>query len=136
LKRLTTQSPRDEPIHFAADLPPTLLSLQSARAVTEDTEIFDGFGLAECPYGGSLKRGFAAKGTARLLAPTHASSRQVVQCALNRADRTWRSGRALLCPRISDVNLFRYRQRIVYFDAEISNGAFDLGMAKQGQDGP
>jgi len=35
----------------------------------------------------------------------------------------WRSGRASLCPGISDINLFGYRQRIVHFDAEVSNRA-------------
>jgi len=49
----------------------------------------------------------------------------------------WRLGRACpLCPGISDINLFRYCQRIVHFDAQISNGAFDLGVAKQLLDGP
>jgi hypothetical protein len=34
----------------------------------------------------------------------------------------WKSGRAcLLCPGISDINLFRYCQGIIYFDAEISD---------------
>jgi len=49
----------------------------------------------------------------------------------------WRPGRACpLCPGISDINLFRYCQSIVYFDPEISDGAFDLGVAKQKLDGP
>ena len=39
-------------------------------------------------------------------------------------------------PGFSDINLFRYCQRIVHFDAQISNGAFDLGVAKQKLDGP
>ena len=44
----------------------------------------------------------------------------------------WRSGRACpLCPGISDINLFRYCQSIVYFDAKIPDRAFDFGMAKQ-----
>jgi hypothetical protein len=44
----------------------------------------------------------------------------------------WRSGRVCpLCPGISDIDLFRYRQSIVYFDPEISDRAFDLGVAKQ-----
>ncbi len=34
-------------------------------------------------------------------------------------------------PGISDINLFRYCQGIVHFDAQISNRAFDLGVAKQ-----
>src|SRR5882724_3994286 len=37
------------------------------------------------------------------------------------------SGRACpLCPGISDMDLFRYRQGIIYFDSKISNRAFDL----------
>src|ERR1700687_2483680 len=48
-----------------------------------------------------------------------------------------RSGRACrLCPGISDINLFRHCQSIVYFDPEISDRAFDLGMAKQKLDSP
>ena len=38
-----------------------------------------------------------------------------------------RTGRAcLLCPGISDVDLFRYRE-----GAKVSDGAFDLGVAEQ-----
>jgi hypothetical protein len=49
----------------------------------------------------------------------------------------WRSGRACpLCPGISDANLVRYCQGIIYFDAQISNRAFDLGVSKQKLDGP
>ena len=48
-----------------------------------------------------------------------------------------RSGRACpLCPAISDINLFRYCQSIVYFDPEISDRAFDLSVAKQKLDRP
>ena len=48
-----------------------------------------------------------------------------------------RSGRACpLCPGISDINLFRYCQSIVYFDPEISDRAFDLGVAQQKLDRP
>ena len=39
-------------------------------------------------------------------------------------------------PGISDINLFRYCQSIIYFDAEIPDRAFDLGMAKQKLDCP
>ena len=39
-------------------------------------------------------------------------------------------------PGISDINLFRYCQSIVHFDAEISDRAFDLGVAKQKLDSP
>jgi hypothetical protein len=36
-----------------------------------------------------------------------------------------RAGRACpLCPGISDINLFRYCEGIIYFDAEISDRAF------------
>ena len=41
-----------------------------------------------------------------------------------------------LCPSISDINLFRYCQGIVHLDAEMSNRAFNLGVAKQELDGP
>lgn len=48
-----------------------------------------------------------------------------------------RTGRARpLCPGISDINLFRYCQGVIYFDAEVPEGAFDLGMPKQKLDGP
>ena len=36
---------------------------------------------------------------------------------------------------ISDVNLFRYCEGVIYFDAEIPDRAFDLGMSKQELDG-
>jgi len=40
-------------------------------------------------------------------------------------------GRAFpLCPGISDVHLFRYGEGIINLDAQVSNGAFDLGVAK------
>ena len=43
-----------------------------------------------------------------------------------------RRGRAcLLCPSSSDVDLFRYRQRIIYLDAKVSDGAFNLRVAEQ-----
>jgi hypothetical protein len=46
-------------------------------------------------------------------------------------------GRACpLCPGISDVNLFRYCEGIVYLNAKISDRAFDLGVPKQKLDGP
>ena len=48
-----------------------------------------------------------------------------------------RSGRASpLCPGISDVNLFRGSQGVIYFDAEIPNRAFDFGRSKQKLDSP
>jgi hypothetical protein len=46
-------------------------------------------------------------------------------------------GRACpLGPGISDINLFGYRQCIIDLDSEISDGAFDLGVAKQKLDSP
>jgi hypothetical protein len=48
----------------------------------------------------------------------------------------WRAGRACpLCPGISDINLFRYCERVIDLDAEIPDCAFDLGMPKQELDG-
>jgi len=48
-----------------------------------------------------------------------------------------KSGRAcLLCPGTSDIDLFCYCQSIIYLDAEISDRAFDLGVAKQKLDSP
>jgi hypothetical protein len=35
-------------------------------------------------------------------------------------------GACLLRPGISDVNLFRYSQGVIYFNTQISDGAFDL----------
>jgi hypothetical protein len=41
-------------------------------------------------------------------------------------------GRACpLCPDDSDINLFGNRERVVHFDAEIADCAFDLGVAEQ-----
>ena len=49
----------------------------------------------------------------------------------------WWVGRACpLCPGISDINLFRYCQSIIYLDTEISHRAFNRGVAKQKLDGP
>jgi hypothetical protein len=48
-----------------------------------------------------------------------------------------RTGRAcLLCPGISDVDLFRYRQGIIHLDAKVSDCALNLGVAEQKLDGP
>ncbi len=42
------------------------------------------------------------------------------------------TGRACpLCPGISDINLFRYCQGVIHFDAQVSDRAFDLGMPEQ-----
>ena len=47
------------------------------------------------------------------------------------------TGRAsLLCPAPSDINLFRYGKGIIDLDAEVPDGAFDLGMAEQQLHGP
>ena len=40
-----------------------------------------------------------------------------------------------LCPGDSDISLFRDRERVVNLDAEISDRAFDLGVAEQELDG-
>src|SRR5258707_7851445 len=49
----------------------------------------------------------------------------------------WKMGRACrLCPGTSDINSFCYCQSIIHFDAEISDRAFDLGVAKQKLDSP
>jgi hypothetical protein len=43
-----------------------------------------------------------------------------------------RTGRAcLLCPGISDVDLFRYREGTIHLNAKVSDGAFDFGVAEQ-----
>ena len=43
-----------------------------------------------------------------------------------------RLGRACpLCPGISDVNLFRYRKRVIHLNTEVSDGAFDFGVPEQ-----
>ena len=39
-------------------------------------------------------------------------------------------------PQFSDLNLFCNGQRIVDFNTQISNSAFDLGMTEQNLDGP
>ena len=47
------------------------------------------------------------------------------------------TGRACqLCPGIPDINLFRYGQGVIHFDAQISDRAFDLGMPEQKLNGP
>jgi hypothetical protein len=44
--------------------------------------------------------------------------------------RSYKDGQSMSAlPGISDVNLFRYRKRIIDFDAEVSDGAFDFGVA-------
>ena len=43
-----------------------------------------------------------------------------------------RLGRACpLCPGISDVDLFRYRKRVIDLNAEVSDGAFDFCVSEQ-----
>ena len=39
-------------------------------------------------------------------------------------------------PSISDIDLFSYREGIIYLDAEVSDGAFDFGVAEQELHGP
>jgi hypothetical protein len=41
-----------------------------------------------------------------------------------------------VCPGISDINLFRYCEGIIHFDAEIPHRAFDLSMPEQELDSP
>src|SRR5690349_11941522 len=61
---------------------------------------------------------------------------QCVRLLLAQICRCW-SGRACrLCPDISDVDLFRYREGIIYLNAEVSDGAFNLGVAEQELHGP
>jgi hypothetical protein len=66
-----------------------------------------------------------------LLVQTDVSAeKQAGQLLAQNGGRT--AGRACpLCPGISDINLFRYCQGVVDLDAEIPDGAFDLGMAEQ-----
>ena len=48
-----------------------------------------------------------------------------------------RRGKACpLCPGTSDVNLLRYRERVIDLSAQISDGALDLCVAEQELDGP
>jgi hypothetical protein len=45
------------------------------------------------------------------------------------ANRLLEAGRAdMLCPGVSDINLFRYCQRVIDLKAEIPDRAFDLGV--------
>ena len=47
--------------------------------------------------------------------------------------RSQQAGRACpLCPGTSDVNLLRYRERVIDLNAQISDGALDLCVAEQG----
>jgi hypothetical protein len=41
-----------------------------------------------------------------------------------------------LCPGRSDINLFRYRERVIYLDPEIAHRALDLCVTEQELDGP
>src|SRR5260370_17923962 len=60
-----------------------------------------------------------------------------MECRLLAQTGGWNMGRACpLCPGTSDINLFCYFQSIIHFDAEISDRAFDLGVAKQKLDSP
>jgi hypothetical protein len=49
--------------------------------------------------------------------------------APNRPMRVGQSRDAL--PGVSDVDLFGYREGIIHLDAEVSDGTFDFGVAKQ-----
>src|SRR3954470_7703185 len=51
--------------------------------------------------------------------------------------RSQQAGRACpLGPGTSDINLLRYRERVIDLNAQISDGAFDLCVAEQELDGP
>src|SRR5215510_9037549 len=66
-----------------------------------------------------------ARSHSDLLAPGHRTLR------LARTGR-WRTGGARpLCPGTSDINLLRNRERVVDFDSQIADGAFDLRVAQQ-----
>jgi hypothetical protein len=45
--------------------------------------------------------------------------------------RSWLGRACPLCPSNSDINLFCYGQGIIDLDAEVSDGAFDLGVSEQ-----
>jgi hypothetical protein len=48
----------------------------------------------------------------------------------------WRTGRACpLCPGSSDINLFRYRERIIHLDAKVPDRTLDLSVSEQKLDG-
>ena len=51
-------------------------------------------------------------------------------CRQHKPDSGGRAEHVPLCPGVSDINLVRYCQGIIYFNAQISDGAFDLGVAK------
>jgi hypothetical protein len=61
--------------------------------------------------------------------------REHVVAAVSTRSRMARSYRCVLgracplCPGISDVDLFSYREGIIDLDTEVSNGAFDFGVA-------
>ena len=45
--------------------------------------------------------------------------------------RSMTGGACLLCPGNSDLDLFRYGKGVIDINAEIPDGAFDLGVAEQ-----
>jgi hypothetical protein len=53
-----------------------------------------------------------------------------------RSGARWTGRACLLCPGRSDINLFRYRECVVYFDPEIAHCALDLRVTEQELDGP
>ena len=64
-------------------------------------------------------------------------SGQLSNVMLGGTNRTVEVGQSMSAlPGISDIYLFRYCQGIIRLDTEISNGAFDLGVAKQKLDSP
>ena len=88
----------------------------------------------------TLEQGFAVRGTTRVQRTDPSTLNRIScrhGCELDGANQIWRLGRAYpLCPGISDINLFCYCQRIIYFDAEISDRAFDLCMSEKKLNGP
>jgi hypothetical protein len=86
------------------------------------------------PLGSSFHRALVSARWAARWRPGSTSLLAVTTLPIPKLAQTggWKTGRACpLCPGISDVNLFRYCQRIIDLDAEISDRAFDLGMPEQ-----
>jgi hypothetical protein len=54
-----------------------------------------------------------------------------VDCLLGTRAKLKEGKAVRLCPCSSDVNLFRYGEGIIDFDAEIPDGALDLRMSQQ-----
>jgi hypothetical protein len=61
----------------------------------------------------------------------HSSLGALKRPLLARCGANGAGGACLLCPGSSDVNLFRYGKGIIDLDAEVSDGAFNFGVAEQ-----